>query len=83
MSDVVPSESSYSRMIQVISESDVLEKMNDTLIKTAMLEGFLHDEHVAIDASHFEARDSHHQKRKHLKLLKNVVVKRKLNELFG
>lgn len=83
VSDVVPSESSYSRMIQVISESDVLEKMNDTLIKTAMLEGFLNDEHVAIDASHFEARDSHHQKRKHLKLLKNVVVKLKLNELFG
>ncbi|WP_339287861.1 transposase [Ureibacillus sp. FSL K6-0786] len=58
VSDVVPSESSYSRMIQVISESDVLDKMNDTLIKTAMLEGFLHDEHVAIDASHFEARDA-------------------------
>lgn len=56
VSDVVPSESSYSRMIQVISESDVLDKMNDTLIK--MLEGFLHDEHVAIDASHFEARDA-------------------------
>jgi len=58
VSDVVPSESSYSRMIQVISESDVLDKMNDTLIKTAMLEGFLNDEHVAIDASHFEARDA-------------------------
>ncbi len=30
--------------------------MNDTLIKTAMLEGFLID--VAIDVSHFEARDT-------------------------
>ncbi|TQR28717.1 transposase [Lysinibacillus sphaericus] len=58
VSDIVPSEASYSRMIDVISQSDVLEVMQDTLIQIAMTEGFLHDEHLAIDGYRFwgEAR---------------------------
>ncbi|WP_107897852.1 transposase [Lysinibacillus mangiferihumi] len=32
VSDVVPSEASYTRMIDVISQSDVLDVMQDTLI---------------------------------------------------
>ncbi|CAM5222846.1 IS1182 family transposase IS662 [Ureibacillus acetophenoni] len=58
VSDVVPSEASYSRMIDVVSQSDVLDQMQDKLIQTAMAEGYLHDEHIAIDATHFESRDA-------------------------
>jgi transposase len=58
VSDVVPSEASYSRMIQLISESDILDALQDALIKTAITEGFLTDEHLAIDATHFESRDA-------------------------
>ena len=39
VSDVVPSEASYSRMIDVISQSDVLDVMQDTLIQIAFREG--------------------------------------------
>ena len=35
VSDLVPSEASYSRMIDVISQSDVADHMQDTLIQTA------------------------------------------------
>lgn len=58
VSDSVPSEATYSRMISVISQSDVLDNLQDELIQTAFLEGFLCDEHLAFDATHFEARDA-------------------------
>lgn len=58
VSDSVPSEASYSRMVDVISQSDVLDKMQDELIQNAFLEGFLCDEHLAINATHFESRDA-------------------------
>lgn len=54
VSDVVPSEASYSRMIQVICESDVVDESNETLIQLAIAEGFLDNEHIAFDATHFE-----------------------------
>ncbi|RKJ45741.1 transposase, partial [Butyricicoccus sp. 1XD8-22] len=37
VSDVVPSEASYSRMIDIVSQSDVLDQMQDSLIQTAMI----------------------------------------------
>lgn len=46
VSDSVPSEASYSRMIDVISQSDMFDNMQDELI------------HLAFDATHFEARDA-------------------------
>ncbi|RPJ95674.1 IS4/IS5 family transposase [Rummeliibacillus sp. TYF005] len=58
LSDSVPSEASYSRMVDVISQSDVFDKMHDGLIQTAFTEGFLDDEHIGYDATHFEARDA-------------------------
>ena len=58
LSDSVPSEASYSRMVDVISQSDVFGQMNDDLIRSAFTEGFLADEHVSYDATHFEARDA-------------------------
>lgn len=58
ISDSVPSEASYSRMVGVISQSDVMDYMQDQLILTAFTEGFLNDPHLAHDATHFEARDA-------------------------
>jgi transposase len=57
VSDSVPSEAAYSRMITIISESNVLEKVQETLLHQAITEGFITDDTVAIDATHFEARD--------------------------
>ncbi|MFC0478058.1 IS1182 family transposase [Robertmurraya beringensis] len=57
VSDTVPSESAYSRMITLISESNVLEKVQETLLHQAITEGFISDDTVAIDATHFEAKD--------------------------
>ncbi|KOY80253.1 transposase [Lysinibacillus macroides] len=58
VSDTVPSEASYSRMVDVISQSDVLDRMHDELIQAAFTEGFLEEEHLSFDATHFEARDA-------------------------
>lgn len=58
VSDTVPSEASYSRMVDVISQSDVLDRMHDELIQAAFTEGFLEKEHLSFDATHFEARDA-------------------------
>ncbi|WP_431027801.1 transposase [Lysinibacillus sp. LZ02] len=58
LSDSVPSEASYSRMVDVISQSEVFDKMQDEIIQTAFTEGFLNDEHLSFDATHFEARDA-------------------------
>src|SRR5699024_5613995 len=38
-------------------KSNVLEKMHEKLISQAISEGFITDDTVAIDATHFEARD--------------------------
>lgn len=58
VSDSVPSEASYSRLIHVISESGILDSLHDSLIQSVITEGFLTDEHIAIDATHFESRDA-------------------------
>lgn len=58
VSDSVPSEASYSRMIDVISQSNVMDFMQDQLIQTAFTEGFLEDECLGFDATHFESRDA-------------------------
>ena len=58
VSDTVPSEASYSRMVDVISQSDVLDRMHDELIQSAFTEGVLEEEHLGFDATHFEARDA-------------------------
>ncbi|KYG91190.1 transposase [[Bacillus] sp. KCTC 13219] len=58
VSDTVPSEASYSRMVDAISQSDVLERMHDELIQIAFTEGFLEEEHLGFGATHFEARDA-------------------------
>lgn len=57
VSDSVPSEAAYSRMIAIICESNVLEEVQETLLHQAIIEGFIMDDTVAIDATHFEAPD--------------------------
>ena len=57
VSDEIPSEASYSRMITLISESDALEIVQESLLLQAISEGFVSDETIAIDATHVEARD--------------------------
>ncbi|MEK5070974.1 transposase [Sporosarcina sp. FSL K6-1508] len=56
-SDTVPSEVSYSRMIGLISESDAMVRVHDELLLLAIDEGYITEENIAIDATHFEARD--------------------------
>jgi transposase len=57
VSDSVPSEAAYSRIITIISESNVLEGVQETVLYQAITEGFINDDTVAIDATHFEATD--------------------------
>ncbi|MDP7980796.1 transposase [Bacillus sp. WLY-B-L8] len=56
-SDRIPSEASFSRFTQKLSESNVLETVQETLLLQAIQENFITDDVVAIDATHFESRD--------------------------
>ncbi len=56
LSDAIPSQASYSRMLSKIAESPVLESVQETRILQAMTEGFIIDDTVA-DATHIEAHD--------------------------
>jgi transposase len=55
--DNVPSESSYSRLITKLVEYDILEEIKEKFVLQAITEAFIDDDTVAIDATHFEARD--------------------------
>jgi transposase len=57
VSDKVPSEAAYSRILTKLSDSKILEKEQEKVILQAIVEGFITDDTVAIDATHFEARD--------------------------
>ena len=57
VSDSVPSEASYSRLVTKLIESDVIKKEMDHVVYQAITEGFIQDDTAATDASHFEARD--------------------------
>ncbi len=55
VSDSIPS--SYSRLLTKLSDSDILERSQKAVIHIAISEGFITDDTVAIDVTHFEARD--------------------------
>jgi len=57
LSDSVPSEASYSRLVTKLMECDVLDRIKETVVLQAIEEGFITDDTVATDATHFEARD--------------------------
>lgn len=44
-------------MIRLISESDAMTHVHDELILLAIAEEHIIEENIAIDATHFEARD--------------------------
>ncbi|SDL25225.1 IS1182 family transposase [Lacicoccus qingdaonensis] len=62
ISDTIPSESSYSRLVTKLEESNILEQELEKVVLQAIEEGFITDDTVAIDATHFEARDQAPQK---------------------
>lgn len=53
VSDAIPSEAAYSRLVTKLSGSDILEKSFDKVILAAISEGFITDEVIAIDATQF------------------------------
>ena len=57
VSGTVPSEATYSRMVTILSESNVLEEVKETILYQVITEGFITDDTVAVDAKHFEAKD--------------------------
>ncbi|MDQ0257081.1 transposase [Evansella vedderi] len=57
ISDPVPSEASFSRMITIIKDTNVLEEINSQIVLDAINEKFITDPNIAIDSGHFEARD--------------------------
>src|SRR5699024_5643607 len=57
VSDNIPSEASYARLLTKLSETDILEEVQEKLVLQAVAEGYIVDDTVAIDATHFEARD--------------------------
>ena len=56
-SNRIPSEASFSRLTSKLSESHALESVQESLLLQAIEEGFISDESVDIDATHFESRD--------------------------
>ncbi|TCP25626.1 transposase [Scopulibacillus darangshiensis] len=57
VSDTTPSEAAYSRMVTKLNDSPILEEAKETVVLQAISEGFITDDAVAVDATHFEARD--------------------------
>jgi|SRR5690625_2854468 len=57
VSDKIPSEAAYSRILTKLSDSKILEQEQEKIVLQAIAEGFITDDAVAIDATHFEARD--------------------------
>lgn len=57
LSDKTPSASAYSRLTTILKETNILEKANEAVVCQAISEEFITDDAVAIDATHFEARD--------------------------
>lgn len=56
-SDSLPSEASFSRLVKKLENCKGLETMKNELLLHAIQEGFIEDEALAIDATHFESRD--------------------------
>src|SRR5690606_27333895 len=57
LSEAIPSAASYSRLVKKMSQNHALEEIQTQLLAQAMMEGFITDDTVAIDATHIEARD--------------------------
>jgi transposase len=56
-SDRIPSEASYTRLIQKLLQSEVFQQSQQALVQQAFQGGFIDASTVAVDATHVEARD--------------------------
>ncbi|WNS41389.1 transposase [Paenibacillus sp. MMS20-IR301] len=56
-SDNIPSEASYSRLIHALEQTGMLENLQDSLVLSALEEGFVSGTHLAVDSSIVEAWD--------------------------
>jgi len=63
-SDRIPSEASYTRLIQKLQKSQVFQQSQEDLVQQAFQEGFIDASVIAIDATHVEARDRGPEKKK-------------------
>lgn len=84
VSDVIPSEASYSRMIDVISQSNVMDQMHDKLIQIASQKAFF-VRNISLSMPHISNRVTHQNllRKRKLYLQRNVDVKPKKNKLLG
>lgn len=73
VSNDIPSEASYSRMIDHFRVSNVLERSQERVILKAIEEGFIMEDTIAIDATHFETHDKVPSKSKQ----KNLYYKKR------
>jgi transposase len=63
-SDRIPSEASYTRLIQKLQKSQVFQQSQEELVQQAFQEGFIDASAIAMDATHVEARDRGSDKKK-------------------
>jgi transposase len=63
-SDRIPSEASYTRLIQKLHKSQVFQQSQEELVQQAFQEGFIDASAVAMDATHVEARDRQPEKKR-------------------
>ncbi|AJS59931.1 transposase [Paenibacillus sp. IHBB 10380] len=56
-SDRIPSEASYTRLIQKLQTSPVFQQSQESIVQQAFQEGFIDGSNAAVDATHVEARD--------------------------
>jgi transposase len=63
-SDRIPSEASYTRLIQKLQKSQVFQQSQEQLVQQAFQEGFIDATVIAMDATHVEARDRGPDKKK-------------------
>src|SRR5699024_8112636 len=81
VSGSAPAKDSYSRLVDKLETSNVLEQIQERVIEQALEEGFITDDTIAIDAAHFEACDQSSPKQEKEKPApKNRGRKSKRNE---
>lgn len=63
-SDRIPSEASYTRLIQKLQQSQVFQQSQEAWVGQAFQEGFIDATAIAMDATHVEAKDRQPEKKK-------------------
>ena len=80
VSDSIPSEASYSRLVTKLLECDILEKQKEKVVLQAIEGGFITDDTAAMDATTLKLVIKRHRKKKSQSpSRKNVGAKQKKN----